>query len=93
MLMKCMAAELAPQGILVNELAPGFVDAGLGMKMITERPESREALAARVPIGRLIDPQEVAWEVVHLCDPENRHMTGATVLMDGGLSLYGLTPN
>jgi glucose 1-dehydrogenase len=42
-----------------------------------------------VPVGRLIEPEEVAAQIVHLCDPDNRHMTGSTVLMDGGLSLFG----
>jgi NAD(P)-dependent dehydrogenase (short-subunit alcohol dehydrogenase family) len=37
----------------------------------------------------MITPDEVAAQIVCLCDPENRHMTGSVLLMDGGLSLFG----
>jgi glucose 1-dehydrogenase len=87
MLCKCMALELAAHGILVNEVAPGYVDAGLTGKMFQKNPGTREAAAGRVPTGLLISAQEVARNVAFLCDPDNRHMTGTTLLMDGGLSL------
>jgi glucose 1-dehydrogenase len=87
MLCRCMALELAPHGILVNEVAPGYVDAGLSAGVWARNPGARDQAAARVPTGQLIDAAEVATQVAHLCDPQNRHMTGATLLMDGGLSL------
>lgn len=87
MLCKCMAVDLAPQGILVNEVAPGYVDAGLSAAVWAKNPGAREKAAARVPTGNLIDAAEVAKQVAHLCEPENRHMTGSVLLMDGGLSL------
>ena len=89
MLMKCMAADLAPHGILVNEIAPGFVDAGLAAQFMEADPGSRETSRKSVPIQALITPDEVATQIVRLLDPQNRHMTGATLLMDGGLSLFG----
>ncbi|GGC12416.1 diacetyl reductase [Parapedobacter defluvii] len=87
MLCKCMALELAPKGILVNEVAPGYVQAGLSGKIWKERPDLCEQAAARVPTGNFISPEAVAEEVLHLCRPENRNITGSTLLMDGGLSL------
>jgi glucose 1-dehydrogenase len=87
MLCKCMALELAPHGILVNEVAPGYVDAGLSAKLWAKNPGSRDKAGGRVPTGQLIDAAEVATQVAHLCEPENRHMTGTVLLMDGGLSL------
>jgi NAD(P)-dependent dehydrogenase (short-subunit alcohol dehydrogenase family) len=87
MLCRCMALELAPAGILVNEVAPGFVDAGLSGRIFAAQPERREASLRQVPTGLLIEAEEVAREVAHLCDPANRHMTGSVLLMDGGLSL------
>jgi NAD(P)-dependent dehydrogenase (short-subunit alcohol dehydrogenase family) len=87
MLCKCMALELAPHGILVNEVAPGYVDAGLTGKMFNAHPATRPAAKARVPINELITAQEVARNVAFLCDPDNRQITGTTILMDGGLSL------
>ena len=87
MLCKCMALEFAPHGILVNEVAPGYVDAGLSADLWARNPGSREKAAARVPTGNLIDAAEVAKQVAYLCEPGNRHMTGSVLLIDGGLSL------
>jgi NAD(P)-dependent dehydrogenase (short-subunit alcohol dehydrogenase family) len=87
MLCKCMALDLAPHGILVNEVAPGYVDAGLSAKVWARNPGSREKAATRVPTTQLITAAEVAAQVAHLCEPDNRHMTGSVLLMDGGLSL------
>ena len=87
MLCKCMAVELAGDGILVNEVAPGYVDAGLSAGIWAKNPGAKENAAQRVPTGQLIDAAEVAAQVAHLCEPANRHMTGSVLLMDGGLSL------
>jgi glucose 1-dehydrogenase len=87
MLCKCMALELAPRGILVNEVAPGNVDAGLSARLFAEDPALRDPHIAMVPVGRLMSAEEVALQVAHLCDPANQQMTGSTLLMDGGLSL------
>lgn len=89
MLARCMAGALAPHGILVNEIAPGFVAAGLADQFPEAVQDAHETSRRQVPVGRLIEPDEVAAQIVHLCDPDNRHMTGSTVLMDGGLSLFG----
>ncbi len=87
MLSRCMAFELAPKDILVNEVAPGYVNAGLSGRIFDAHPERRETAARAVPVRALIRAEEVAGQVAHLCDPENRHMTGSVLLMDGGLSL------
>ncbi|MBV9468215.1 MAG: SDR family oxidoreductase [Abitibacteriaceae bacterium] len=86
-LARCMALDLAPEGILVNEVAPGWVNAGLTADVWVQQPERRIRALAQVPVRHLIEPAEVAVQVAHLCDPDNRHMTGSTLLMDGGLSL------
>ena len=87
MLCKCLALELAPHNILVNEVAPGYVDAGLSGRIFADFPERRAAALRQVPTHELITPQEVALQVAHLCEPTTRHITGSTLLMDGGLSL------
>lgn len=87
MLGQCMALDLAPHGILVNEVAPGYVDAGLSGRIFKADPALKARCTRRVPIGRLLAPEDVAFEVAHLCDPRNRHMTGSVSVMDGGLSL------
>lgn len=87
MLCKCMALELAPHNILVNEIAPGYVDAGLSGRSFEKNPDTRKEAQQKVPVKKLISALEVAYQVIQLCHPSNEHMTGSTVLMDGGLSL------
>ncbi|WP_167859107.1 SDR family NAD(P)-dependent oxidoreductase [Paenibacillus cymbidii] len=86
-LCRCLARELAPDGILVNEVAPGAVDAGLVKKIFTRNPGMREEAVKNIPVGSFIQAEEVAWQVAHLCHPRNRNMTGSVVVVDGGLSL------
>lgn len=87
MLMKCMALDFAPNGILVNEVAPGYVDAGLTGETLRANPERRTALEEQTPTGRLIEADEVAYHVVNLCDPRSHGVNGTTLLLDGGVSL------
>ena len=87
MLCKCMALELAPHGIMVNEIAPGFVDGGLSRRTWEHQPALRAAAQKRVPVQSLITNEEVAAQIIHLCHPDNHHITGSVLLMDGGLSL------
>ncbi|MEC3878453.1 SDR family NAD(P)-dependent oxidoreductase [Parapedobacter sp. 10938] len=87
MLCKCMALELALHGILVNEIAPGYVNAGLSGRIWEENPGRSEIAKGKVPIKAVMSAAEVAENIVFLCHPNNTHMTGSTLLMDGGLSL------
>lgn len=90
MLGKCLALELAPHGILVNEIAPGYVEAGLTAQIWKTNPSLKQQSEGKVPLKRLISADEVAAQVLHACDNSNRHMTGSTLLMDGGLSLLSV---
>lgn len=87
MLSKCLALELAPKDILVNEIAPGYVDAGLSKKVFERDVSAKLDAIGKVPVKRIIPTEEVARNVLWLCDFDNKHMTGSTLLMDGGLSL------
>ncbi len=87
MLMQCMAMEYAGDGVRFNEIAPGYVDAGLSAQLMKKQAGLREEAMAKVPLKQLISADEVANEIVALLDPTRRHLTGATVCMDGGLSL------
>jgi len=89
MLCRCLALELAPKGILVNELAPGCVDAGLSRQLQERNPTLRKQALKKIPLKQLISPEEVARLAAHLCQPENKNMTGSTVVIDGGISLIG----
>jgi glucose 1-dehydrogenase len=87
MLVRCMALALAPQGILVNEIAPGNVDAGLSRRMFDATPGLREQCIAASPLPLLVEAEDVARQVAYLCGPDADKITGATLLIDAGYSL------
>lgn len=77
-LVKSLAIELAPDGVRVNAVVPGSIE---GAMIPRERwPE----LAARIPLGRLGTPDEVADAVRYLCSPEARYITGHAMDVNGG---------
>jgi NAD(P)-dependent dehydrogenase (short-subunit alcohol dehydrogenase family) len=87
MLVRVMALHYARHGILVNEVAPGYVDAGLSKVGFDKDPQTRRRCEAQVPVGALMSAADVAFQVAHFCDERNHFMTGSTLLVDGGLSL------
>ena len=79
-----LALELAP--IRVNLIAPGFVDTPLSASILGDDLESRrEELRSTLPIGRVVEPEDVAALAVHLM--RNTALTGATFDIDGGQQL------
>lgn len=87
MLGQTLALDHAGDGILVNEVAPGIVDAGLSRDLFQTDPGLAERTRKAVPNGRLVDVQDVARDVAFLASPENRNTTGTVLVSDGGLSL------
>ena len=82
-----LAAELAPHGINVNAVAPGTV----ATEMTRESVSTAEGMAwqlARIPTGRLAQPDDVAGVVLFLCSSEASYITGHTFLVDGGWTLF-----
>ena len=80
-----LAAEVAADGILVNCVAPGFVETDLIAAWSTE--EERSALAAQVPMKRLAQPAEIAAFIAWLCSPENSYISGQQLVIDGGYTM------
>lgn len=87
MLTKTLALELAPRGILVNEVAPGYVDAGLSGRAFAADPALAASAKEAVPVRALISADDVAMQVLYLCSDAGNHVTGTTIVQDGGLSL------
>lgn len=86
-----MAVELAPHGILVNAVAPGFLRTPMAVVNgvdETETPEFREWYLARgrIPLRRAGEPEDVAGTVVFLASPLCRWMTGQVLVVDGGMT-------
>jgi NAD(P)-dependent dehydrogenase (short-subunit alcohol dehydrogenase family) len=88
MLMKSMALELARDGIRVNVIAPGIVAAGMAKHQMDHEPQYARRIASVIPLGRPQTPRDVARAAAFLCSDDASYMTGATLLMDGGCSLF-----
>jgi NAD(P)-dependent dehydrogenase (short-subunit alcohol dehydrogenase family) len=94
-LTRCLAVELARSGITVNALCPGLVQTqltdglldGLARTLGSDRPGALAAVLARVPMDRLIQPEEIAPLAVYLASDESSAMTGQSLSVDGGLVL------
>ncbi|MEU1941506.1 SDR family oxidoreductase [Streptomyces sp. NPDC020125] len=87
-LMRTFARELAPRGIRSNAVAPGIVGVGMARRQWDTDPAYRARAQRAIPLGRLQTPESVADAVLFLASPLSAYMTGATLLVDGGASLY-----
>lgn len=88
MLAQCMALELGPSRIRVNLIAPGLVDAGLTGQNLKQNPHLREKMESSIPLKRLIPADELARAIVMFCSEDAGYITGATLLLDGGSTLF-----
>ena len=84
-MVRVAAAELAPLGIRVNGLSPGITDTPL----TRSHPEAFAEAAAKVPLGRPGDVDDMAAAARFLCGPAARFITGSNLVVDGGESLAG----
>lgn len=77
--------DLAPHGILVNAICPGFIATEMTASILSET--ERQALSAQVPLGRFGNTEEIAHAAVFLCSDMNTYMTGQTLVVDGGFTI------
>lgn len=79
-----LSAEMAQHGVLVNCVAPGFIDTELTRRVLGE--DGVREVAAQVPARRLGKPVEIAAFVAWLVGPENTYITGQNLAIDGGFT-------
>jgi glucose 1-dehydrogenase len=79
------AIEVAEHRIRINVIQPGWTDTPGERKFASE--DTLRVAGAKIPLGRLGTPEEMAEGILYLADPKNTYLTGAALLIDGGISL------
>jgi NAD(P)-dependent dehydrogenase (short-subunit alcohol dehydrogenase family) len=86
--MEQLAYDYAAEGVLANMLLPGILNAGLTRRVVlSSRPELKQTLLDRIPIGEFGTPEQVAAAYAYLCSSDSDYMTGACLTIDGGCVL------
>lgn len=86
-LVKSLAVELAPRGVTVNCVAPGWVDTEMCAGPFAAG--GKERIAATIPLGRVAAPGDIAGPIAFLCTELARHITGEILNVNGGSVLCG----
>jgi len=87
-MVKGLSTELAPAGIYVNCVAPGWVDTEMSAAAL-ENPKSGEEILRTIPLGRVGKPEEIAAPVLFLCTEHASFITGEVFNVNGGAVLAG----
>lgn len=85
-LSKSVALELASRGVLVNVVAPGFINTDMTAEL---GDATRDELAEQIPLGRIGDSGDIAGVVRFLVGPASAYMTGQVLVVDGGMVMHG----
>lgn len=83
-LTKAVARELAPRGVRVNAVAPGFVETDMTTKL---SEKVRAATEDQIPLKRMAQPEEVAGVVRFLASDAAAYITGEVIRVDGGMAM------
>lgn len=79
---RSLAVEVAPYNVLVNAVAPGYVNTELTLQNNTE--QDLQSIRKTIPMQRLAEPEEIACLVAFLCSEHNTYLTGQCLVIDGG---------
>ena len=87
LLMQTAARELAPHGIRLVNIAPGAIVTPINT-FVLDDPEAKHAVEQEIPLGHMGNPEDIAAAVVWAASAEANYVTGTTIVVDGGMSLY-----
>lgn len=86
-MVRSLATELAPDGIRVNAIAPGWIQSAMLEKALSGDTPRRNKILSRTPMARFGVPEDIGWTAVYLCSRAARFVTGAVLPVDGGASI------
>jgi glucose 1-dehydrogenase len=87
LLMESLALEFAPDGIRVNNIAPGAIDTPINAEKFSD-PEKKKGVEKLIPLGYIGEPEQVASCAAFLASDQASYVTGTTLIADGGMTKY-----
>ncbi|MEL3972435.1 glucose-1-dehydrogenase [Rossellomorea oryzaecorticis] len=87
LLMESMALEFAPDGIRVNNIAPGAIDTPINAEKFSD-PEKKKGVEKLIPLGYIGEPEQIASCAAFLASEQASYVTGTTLIADGGMTKY-----
>ncbi len=87
-MIRALATELAPQGVRVNGVAPGWIDTPLFRFATSNDPQRLGKIMGRIPMNRVGEPEDIGWAMTYLASDAARYTTGHITVVDGG-ALHG----
>lgn len=87
-MVRAMATELAPTGVRVNGVAPGWIDTALLRQATASDPERLLKINGRIPMGRFGEGADIGWAMTYLASHAANYITGHVIVVDGG-ALHG----
>ena len=88
MLTKTLATEWAKDNIQVNAICPGYFGTEPNRAFFAELPSVYDSVVDSIPLGRLGDPEELEGALLLLCSKASDYMTGSTIVVDGGYTIW-----
>jgi gluconate 5-dehydrogenase len=86
-LIATLSAELAPAGVRVNAIAPGWITSPMTEAALGRDPARKAKVMSRIPMGRMGRPDDIGHAAVFLCSPAANYITGTTLCVDGGAAV------
>lgn len=83
-MIRSLATELAPQGVRVNGVAPGWIDTPLFRLATANDPARLAKIMGRIPMQRVGEPEDIGWAMTYLASDAARYVTGHITVVDGG---------
>lgn len=86
-LVATLSAELAPQGVRVNAIAPGWIHSDMTRAALDRDPARKAKVMGRIQLGHMGTPEDIGWAAVYLCSAAAAYVTGVTLPVDGGAAV------
>jgi gluconate 5-dehydrogenase len=86
-MVRSLAAEVSPNGVRVNAIAPGWIESSMMRSALNGDPSRSAKVLGRTPMNSFGLPEDIGWAATYLCSPAAKFITGVVLPVDGGASI------